>query len=116
MPADFGEIASYHREEAARFAALARAARDQGDLGKAEYLAGQAARHDEAAREQKAGMRQQPVRRIATQRPYRRPPEPQPILPAAVFPGILRGVKRIAATVRQSIFERNTPFRGLSLR
>jgi hypothetical protein len=60
MPADFGEIASYHRQEAIRYAALAQAARSHGNHGEAEYMENQAARYAEAAREQKAGMSREP--------------------------------------------------------
>jgi hypothetical protein len=62
MPADFGEIASYHRQEAIRYAALAQAARSRGNHGEAEYMENQAARYAEAAHEQMAGMRHEPSR------------------------------------------------------
>jgi hypothetical protein len=62
MPADFGEIASYHRQEAIRYAALAQAARSRGNHSEAEYMANQAARYAEAADEQKAGMSREPGR------------------------------------------------------
>jgi hypothetical protein len=65
MPANLGDITAYHKEEAARHYALAQAARDRGWIEEAEYQAGLAARWEEAAQEQRVGMRQQPTRRFA---------------------------------------------------
>jgi len=65
MPANIGDITSYHLEEAARHHALAQAARNRGCLDEAEYQDGLAARWEEAAEEQRVGMRQQPTRRFA---------------------------------------------------
>ncbi|MGD0294007.1 MAG: hypothetical protein ABSB30_09150 [Terracidiphilus sp.] len=116
MPADFGEIAAYHQEEAARHYALAQAARDRGCPAEADYQAGVAARWDEVAREQKIGMRQTPSRRMANQRPKRRPPEPPPMPLAAVcLLAVVRGVKLITAVIRQFMVKRSAPFNGLSL-
>jgi hypothetical protein len=116
MPVDFGEITAYHHEEAARHRALAKAARDRGCPADAEYQAGLAARWDEAAQEQKIGMRQAPTRRVAKQRPQR--PQPPPPIPLAVvcLLTVERCVKRIAAAIRHSIVKRSTPFNGLQLR
>jgi hypothetical protein len=69
MPADFGDITAFHHEEAARHYALAQAARDRGCLADAEFQTGLAARWEEAAQEQKIGMRQAPSRRMAKHRP-----------------------------------------------
>jgi hypothetical protein len=65
MPANVGDITSYHLEEAARHRTLAQAARDRGCLEDAEYQDGLAARWEEAAEEQRVGMRQTPYRRRA---------------------------------------------------
>lgn len=117
MPANFGEIATYHQQEAARHYALAQAARDRGCLAEAEYQAGQAARWDEAAQEQKIGMRQAPSRRRSKQEPLC-PPQPPPPMPLAVdcLLAVERGVKRIAAAIHQSILKRSTHVHGLTLR
>jgi hypothetical protein len=117
MPANFGEIATYHQKEAARHYALAQAARDRGCLAEAEYQAGLAARWDEAAQEQKVGMGQAPSRRRPKQGPHC-PPQPPPPMPLAVacLLAAERGVKRIAASIRQSIIKRNAPIHGLTLR
>jgi hypothetical protein len=117
MPADFGEIAAYHRQEAARHYALAQAARDRECYGEAEYQTGLAARWDQAAREQRIEMRRDPVRPIANHRPNRRPPEPQHTRSAAAcLLAVLRGVQRIAAAIRQSLAKLNVSRHGLTLR
>jgi hypothetical protein len=67
MPADFGDIASYHRREAIRYAVLAEAARNRGNYGEAEYMANQAARYAEAAHEQQMGMMLEPGRMAPAQ-------------------------------------------------
>ncbi len=71
MPANFGEIAGYHSLIAARYAALAQAAREQGDIATANYHAGQAARYVQAAQEQRIAMRQAPGRSIEQEKPRR---------------------------------------------
>ena len=114
MPANFGEIATYHQEEAARHYALAQAARDRGCIAEAEYQAGQAARWDEAAQEQKIGMGQAPSRRRSKQGPNC-PPPPMPFAVACLL-AVERCVKRIAVAIRQSIIKRHAPFDGLPLR
>jgi hypothetical protein len=117
MPANFGEIATYHQQEAARHYALAQAARDRGSLAEAEYQAGLAARWEEAAQEQKIGMRQAPSRRRSKQGPHC-PPQPTPPMSLAVacLLAVERSVKRIAAAIRHSIIKRSTPVDGLTLR
>jgi hypothetical protein len=114
MPADFGDITTYHHEEAARHYALAQAAREQGCLAEAEFQAGLAARWDEAAREQKIGMRQTPDQSKATQKPDCPPPPPMPRTIICLM-AVMRGVKCIAATLRQFVFRRSAPINGLSL-
>jgi hypothetical protein len=117
MPANFGEIATYHQEEAARHYALAQAARDRGCLAEAEYQAGLAARWDEAAQEQKIGKMQAPSRSRSKQGPHW-PPQPPPPMPLAVvcLLSVERYVKRIADVIRQSIIKRHTPIHGLTHR
>ena len=116
MPADFGDITAFHRQEAARHYALAQAARDRGSLAEAEYQAGMAARWDEVAQEQKIEMRQKPGPSIANQAPNRRPPEPQRIsFAAACVLAVLRGAERIITAIRQPMSGRSAPFHGLSL-
>jgi hypothetical protein len=110
MPVDFGEITAYHKEEAARHYALAQAARDRGSLAEAEFQASLAARWDEVAQEQKIGMRQEPSRRMANQRPIRRFPEPQPMPFAVVcLLAVVRGFKRIAEAIHPSMTKRSDP-------
>jgi hypothetical protein len=117
MPADFGDIAAYHHQEAARHYAMAQAARDRGSIEEADFQAGLAARWEEAAQEQKIGMQQTPSRRMANQRPKHRLPEPPPMPLAVVcLLAIERGVKRIAEAIRHSIVKRSAPIDGLSLR
>ncbi len=91
MPADFGDITAYARQEATRHYALAQAARDRQSFGEAEYLAGLAARWDEAARQQNIEMRHEPIPSRADQRPIRRAPEPIPFTFAGLLT-VLRGV------------------------
>jgi hypothetical protein len=114
MPADFGDITAYHREEAARHYALAQAARERESHGEAEYHTTMAIRWYEAAREQKIAMRE-PVRYIAHQRSNYRPPEPL-IEQRAPFAGFLSAVKRIAQAIRQAMPWRTVPLDELSLR
>lgn len=120
MPADFGDIAAYHREEAARHYAMAQAARDRDNFGEAEYQTRMAARWEEAAREQQIAMRQEPARQNATRRPNRRSPQPpQPAhIPGAVhsMSAVPRVIKRAFQTIHQSLHGRTAPIEGLSLR
>jgi hypothetical protein len=119
MPTDFGDITAYHRHEASRHYALAQAARDAGDLGKAEYLVAMAARHAEAAQEQEIAMMLEPGPSIAN--PGHRPrwpvpqPERSPIAPGRLL-AVLRGAGHIATAIHKSVSRRNAPFQGLSLR
>jgi hypothetical protein len=116
MPVDFGDIAAYHNEEAARHYALAKAARDRGSIAEAEYQASLAARWEEAAKEQKIGMRQAPSRRMANQRPNCPPPQPPPMPLAVVcLLAVVHGFKHIAAAIRHSMAKRSAPFNGLQL-
>ncbi len=117
MPVDFGDITAFHHEEAARHYALAQAARDRGSFAEAEFQTGLGARWDEVAQEQKIGMRQMPSRRRPKQMPNRRPPQPTPMTFAAdCLPAVVRGVKRIAAAIRQFVVKRSAPVDGLPLR
>jgi hypothetical protein len=68
MPANFGDITTYHLEEAARHHALAEAARDRGCFADADFQAGMAARWEEVARQQVTSMRQPPARHMANPR------------------------------------------------
>jgi hypothetical protein len=116
MPANFAEIATYHKLEAARHYALAQAARDRGCLADAEYQAGLAARWDEAAQEQNIGMMQAPSRRRPMPGLYC-PPQPPPMpFTVACLLAAERGVKRIAAAIHQSLFKRHAPIHGLTIR
>jgi hypothetical protein len=116
MPANFGEIASHHKREAARFLALAQAARDRGSDGEAVYLAGFASRCAQVAEEQKTAMRLEPGRLIGNRIPSRRHPEPKRTPLAAVcLLAVLRGPGQIAAAIRQSISARSAPLTGLGL-
>lgn len=116
MPVNYGEIAAFHHEQAARHYALAQAARDRGSLADAEYQAGQAARWEEAAQEQKIEMRQQPACSVARRKPHCRPlqPPPMPIAIVCLF-AVVRCVKRIAAAILQLTARRSAPVDGLSL-
>jgi hypothetical protein len=117
MPADFGDITAFHHEEAARHYALAQAARERGSFAEAEFQTGLGARWDEAAQEQNSVMRQTPSRHSSKQMPYRRPPQPPPMPFAAVgLPAVVRGVKRIAAAIRQFVVKRSIPVDGFPLR
>lgn len=117
MPTNFGDITAFHRHEASRHYALAQAARDEGDLGKAEYLVDRAVRHAEAAHEQQKAMMLEPGPSIAVQAPNRWTPEPQRS-PSAVnrLVTVLRGAGHIATALQQSLAKRNSHFQGLSLR
>jgi hypothetical protein len=107
MPANFGEIADYHRQEAARFFARAQAARERESYNEAEYLAGLAARHAEAAQEQKMGMRQEPCPSIAQPRPVGWSLEPPPPLAAVCWLAILHAAGNLAAAIRQLLSRRS---------
>jgi hypothetical protein len=116
MPANFGEIAGFHSRMAARYLALAEAARDRGDLTTANYHADQAARYFEAAEEQKLAMSQAPGRTIQTQkaRPWSQKQERAPRAAGSLL-AVLRGAGQMATAIRQSISRRGTPFHGLTL-
>jgi hypothetical protein len=117
MPTDFGDITTYHRLEASRHYALAQTAREEGDLGKAEYLVDRAVRHAEAAHEQQMAMMLEPGPSIAEQTPNRWSPEPQRSPSAANrLRTVLRGAGHLATAIQQSFARRNSHFEGLSLR
>ncbi|MGA2888717.1 MAG: hypothetical protein ABSE51_11740 [Terracidiphilus sp.] len=117
MPINFGEIADYHRQEAARYNAMAQAARDRDSFGEAGYLAGLAARHSETADEQMIGMQQQPGESLAKRTSNCWSPEQQrfPFVAACLL-ALLRRIDSIAAAFRQPLPKRNLDVRGLSLR
>jgi hypothetical protein len=114
MPANFGEIADYHRQEAAHFFALAQAARDRESYNEAEYLTSLAMRYAEAAQEQKVEMRQEPCPSIARPRPegwsspkLPPPPSPPPTPLAAIsLPAILHAAGNLATAIRQLLSRR----------
>ncbi|HEY1209854.1 MAG TPA: hypothetical protein VGE85_10835 [Terracidiphilus sp.] len=116
MPADFGEIAAYHHYEAARHYALAQEALDRGCKAEAEFQTGQAARWEQAAREQKIGMMQQPARPSAKRRPYFPPPAPPTPLASVWRLAVVRAVKRIAAAFGPAMVKRTAPSGDSSLR
>jgi hypothetical protein len=106
MPIDFGEIASSQRMNAARYKALAQAARDRGSLREAEYLTAQAAHYAESAQEQK--MAQRVGLSFARKTLRSQPPEWQeePFVASRVLP-ILRGAGHVAAAICQRILKRS---------
>lgn len=117
MPANFGEIAEYHSRIAARYLALAQAARDEGNLAEAHYRIELAARYIQAAEEQRIVMRQESGPSIAPQSPRLWSPEAQQSArPApARLQAVLHGAGQIASAIRQYMVKRNEPFHGLSL-
>jgi hypothetical protein len=116
MPTDFGDITAYHREEAARHFALAQAARDRQSLGEAEYHTSMAVRWYQAAREQKAEMRQEPVRHIAYRRSNYLAPEPVKPRRASFAAALMSKVGRVAHAIRQSLPGQTGHIEWLSLR
>lgn len=115
MPADFGDITAYHREEAARHYALAQAARECESYGEAEYHTSMAIRWYEVAREQKTAMRE-PVRHVAYQSSNYRPTEPLIEQRAPFAAGFLSAAKRMVQAIRQFLPGRTAPIEGLSIR
>jgi hypothetical protein len=117
MPASFDAIAGYHSLMAARYASLAQAAREQGDIATASYHAGQAVRYVQAAQEQRLAMSHAPGRSIEDHRPRRWLPGPPRVSPApAHLLAVLRGAGDVVAAIRKSIFGRSASFRELPLR
>ncbi len=116
MPANFGEIASYHNRLAAQYLALARTAHKEGDLSLADYNTQMAARYIEAAEEQRTAMSELPGRPAAQ-------PAPRPWIPApkraplatACLSAIRRGAGSIAAALQHSISRRSASIQSLSL-
>lgn len=128
MPANFGEIASYHHRMAERYLALAKTARDAGDFYAADYNQQLAARYVEAAEEQKSVMSQQPGRAPApvapqpwTQQPKRvaKPaPKVAPVrdpLAAGFFSSFRRSAGSFVTVLHQSLSSANSPLQRLSL-
>jgi hypothetical protein len=107
MPANYGEIADYHLQEAANFFARAQAARERESYNEAEYLGNLAARHAEAAQEQKMGMLQEPCPSISQPRPVGWSPEPPPPLTAVCRLAILHATGNLAAAMRQLLSRRS---------
>jgi hypothetical protein len=109
MPANIGDITSYHLEEAARHRALAQAARDRGCLAEAAYQDGMAARWEEAARQQVTIMQPLP-RRTVTPRPiYSTPKTTYKPFSVVCWLAAVRGLKRISALLHPSIFKPSIP-------
>jgi hypothetical protein len=110
MPTDFGDIVDYQRKESVKYLILARAASERGELGEAEYLAGQSARHLEAVRQQKIEMRREPGRPAAKQMLRRGPSGREPVPSAAArLPVVLRCVKYIVETIRRAVTKKGLP-------
>lgn len=117
MPADFGDITTYHREEAARHFALAKAARDRESFGEADYHSSMAARWYEASQEQEVAMQHEPaVRHIAYRKSNYRPPEPPKPRRASFLVGFLLAIKRMTQAIRQAPAGRADSIEGMSLR
>jgi len=133
MPANFGEIATYHSRLAVQHMALAQAARDRGDLNAAEYNRELAARYIEAAEEQKTAMSQAPDRRAANQarRPWTQKPS-QALNPTTARPAqkadpgrtplaltclsaLRRGAGSVATALPQSLSHAHVSLQNLSL-
>ncbi len=116
MPANFGEIASYHNRLAAQYLALAQAAYNEGDLSLADYNTQMAARYIVTAEEQRTAMSELPGCPGAHPAPRPWVPEPRRApLAAACLSAICRGAGSIAAALHQSISRRSTPIQSLSL-
>lgn len=115
MPADFGDITAYHREEAARHYALAQDARERESYNEAEYHTSMAIRWYEVAKEQRTAM-QEPVRqRAAYQRSNYQYGEPV-MQQRAKSAGFRSAVKRMVQAIGQALPRRTVPIEGLSLR
>jgi hypothetical protein len=116
MPSNFDVIAGYHSLMAARFAALAQAAREKGDIATANYHSDQAVRYVQAAQEQRLAMSQAPGRSIEDRRPRRLFKEPKRVPPApARLLAVLRGAGHLASVIRQSISGRSASSQRLTL-
>ena len=128
MPANFGEIANYHSRLAAQHMALAREARDAGDLNAAEYNRQIAARYIEASEEQKTVMSQAPgystVNQAQRPQAQQKKPAPKPAFKTAprraaftvnCLAVLRRGADTVAATLTQSFSNANASLRDLSL-
>lgn len=114
MPTDFGDIVDYHRQESAKYLILSEAARARGEIGEAEYLAGQSARYLEVVRQQEIGKQQEPGSAAAKQMHRHWPPEPGLAPPASDrLPTVLRVVESIVTTMRHAISRKRSSFQGL---
>ncbi|MGA2276973.1 MAG: hypothetical protein ABSG00_05155 [Terracidiphilus sp.] len=117
MPANFGEIASYHSRLAARYLALAQSARDEGNFAEAEHQTALAARYIQAAQEQRIAMRTEPFSVVKNVRAKGWPMEqPRRPLIAVCLLAAMRGPGQIARAIRQSLPKRKEPFHSLTLR
>lgn len=115
MPASFGEIANYHSRLAVQYLALARKARDAGDLNAAEYNHQLAARYVEAAQEQTLTMSQEPGR-FAPPRAPRSQAAPQRAAVAELIPKRTAWVVACLSAIRHTLSGSNDSLQGLSLR
>jgi hypothetical protein len=116
MPAEYVDIPAYHRHEASRHYALAQAARDQGDFGKAKDLVEMAARHAEAAQAREMAIMTDPGPSIASQTDSVWPPEQRRTPFAATrLVAVLRRAGHLATALRESRSRKNPPFNGLFL-
>jgi hypothetical protein len=102
MPTDFGEIASYHRREAAKHEKLAQEARMWGRLADAEYQTQLAATYLQAANEQAKAVEREAIQPAANQPPNRRPMERRIPFAAVCVLAVLSGAKRIASAFKSS--------------
>lgn len=121
MPADFSEIADYHRQEAARHAALAQLAQENWSRAEAAYHGELALRHAEAAQEQlQQGENQQPgpaAPPSVTSRWPAQPVEHRPPLAARFVSAAVQGAGQLAAVIRHAVHDRGGGGpRGLSPR
>ena len=139
MPANFGEIASYHHRRAAQHMELARIARDAGDPNAAEYNRQLAARYIEAAEEQRTAMSQAPGCATANRapRPWAQAPgqAPKPVRKPSAKPAstsapkvapkhtplavsclsfLSRGATSVATALQQSLANANDSLQKLS--
>jgi hypothetical protein len=110
MPANIGDITTYHLEQAARHHALAQAARDRGCTAEAEYQEGLAARWEEVARQQKFGTRQLSNHHMARQRSiYPAPNTPPKPFSVISWMAVVRSLKSIAALFHPSMAKPRIP-------
>lgn len=109
MPADFNEIADYHRQEAARHAELALLAQENWSRAEAAYHRELALRHTEAAREQmEQDKKRQPEPLSVPPLSPRRPVAPAVHLPLAArfVTAAVQGAGQLAAVIRHAVQDR----------